>query len=408
MVSFSSFALVANSLLGVANAVSGTGGPLLGVSKTFTVNAVRNEKHKPNGPAEYARALARWNIDVPEAISRYSAVGGKVGSVGAATVSGDREYISMIGLGTPPQKIPFDLDTGSSDLWVFTNATTIEGEAMSHRMDNRTIWNIEGSSTAARIPNSTWSIQYGDGSFAYGDAWKDTVTVDGIEVKNAVVESAAVVSDLIAYDQAISGIFGLAYKLPSEVSPEQPTVLEAMGPLLEEKVISVDLKYLADGSYTFGKIDKTKFKGDLHYIDLIPEAQYWQFNFTGFHTEGANSWYLHQWAAIADTGTSLLLIQEEITRKYYGAVEGANNTMSYWTFPCDAELPDFEMGFGNWSMTIPGHYVNYTYIDEWDTCMGGIQSARGQPFSILGDIFLKAVYIVFDFGHARVGLAEKA
>jgi hypothetical protein len=36
--------------------------------------------------------------------------------VSAETQGGDREYLTPIGIGTPPQSILLDLDTGSADL----------------------------------------------------------------------------------------------------------------------------------------------------------------------------------------------------------------------------------------------------------------------------------------------------
>ncbi len=53
---------------------------------TFTVPLARNHNRRLNGPAAYARALAKWNIDVPDTVSNYlgnqydgmSRIGGRI------------------------------------------------------------------------------------------------------------------------------------------------------------------------------------------------------------------------------------------------------------------------------------------------------------------------------------------
>jgi len=267
------------------------------------------------------------------------------------------------------------------------------------------------SSTAHKLPNTTWQISYGDDSYAYGTAWKDTVVIGGINITGAVVESATEVSEQLLSDLDLAGIFGVAFNLASRVYPPQPTVFELLGPLLDSKVLTADLKWHADGIYTFGHINSSLYKGDIHYIPLKDDAEFWQFNFTKFHVGNESYWLLSQWSAILDTGTSLMLLDNEIVKMYWRTVPSAqlDNRYNLWTYPCDTVLPDFRLGFGDWDVTIPGHYINYTYVENMNsTCMGGIQSNMGEEFSVLGDMFLKAVFAIFDFEGKRVGLAEKA
>jgi hypothetical protein len=162
------------------------------------------------------------------------------------------------------------------------------------------------------------------------------------------------------------------------------------------------------------------------------------------HIGGQNVWYLsEQWSAIADTGTTLLLLGKDVVDLYYSSgVPRAQRNVSIggiWTYPCAGEaLPDFEMGFKNgWVATVPGRFMNYSVMPDdlstWyvlplsrTSClswrrggiqpwkkgltlfsMGGLQAFGLEDFGILGDIFLKAVYAVFDVGGARIGFADK-
>jgi hypothetical protein len=74
-----------------------------------------------------------------------------------------------------------------------------------------------------------------------------------------------------------------------------------------------------------------------------------------------------------------------------------------------AGLPDFEVGFGNgFVATVPGRFMNYTVMpDDAAMCMGGLQEWGNDDLGIFGDVFLKAVYAVFDVGGKRIGFAEK-
>jgi hypothetical protein len=51
-------------------------------------------------------------------------------------------------------------------------------------------------------------------------------------------------------------------------------------------------------------------------------------------------------------------------------------------------------------------FISYGQINT-STCYGGLQSSEGLPFGILGDILLKAQFVVFDVGKTRIGFANK-
>ncbi|KAK0613329.1 aspartic peptidase domain-containing protein [Immersiella caudata] len=379
----------------------------------ITINAVRNPDYKPDGRLEYARALAKWGGSMPDALAAhaFSKSKGDTGVVSAQTFVHDREYLTPIEIGTPPQTLMMDLDTGSSDFWVYSSETDAT------LLKNRTRYVPDDSSTSRLIPNSSWSIQYGDGSFASGDAYIDTITVGGIKVTDAVVESAKRVSESMATDMALNGIFGLAWGLKSEVTPPVPTVYKKMSPLLRHNLFTADLRFHADGTYQFGAIDRSKFTGNIHWTPLIPNAAYWEFDYSAFNVESSSVWYWYNWTGIADTGTSLMMMNDDVVKYYYDQVKGAvlNETYNIWIFPCETALPDFSFGLGNgrgnWSATVPGRYINYTTYDHvtsgGNKCMGGIQGNGGANFNILGDVFLKAFYTVFDVAGKRVGFADK-
>jgi aspergillopepsin I len=110
-----------------------------------------------------------------------------------------------------------------------------------------------------------------------------------------------------------------------------------------------------------------------------------------------------------DTGTTLLLLDDDVVNNYYNQVDGAQNDQNAGgiVFPCDAQLPDFSVTIGNYEAVVPADYINFG--DSGDgSCYGGIQSNSGIGFSIFGDVFLKSQYVVFDSQGPQLGFAAQA
>lgn len=141
---------------------------------------------------------------------------------------------------------------------------------------------------------------------------------------------------------------------------------------------------------------------------------FWQFTGAGYKIANSAAVSLpHQ--AIADTGTTLLLVPDQIAAAYYGQVQGASNNAAAggYIFPCSATLPDYTAIIGNYQAVIPGDFMKFSPVDgdsfaTATTCFGGIQaSPAGFPFAIYGDIFLKSQFVVFHGGNQQLGFAAK-
>lgn len=255
----------------------------------------------------------------------------------------------------------------------------------------------------------------GDGSYASGSVYSDTVTLGNLSIPDVIVESANTVSRSMITDQVLSGLLGLAFSQPSQVYPEAPSFLDTFTPLLDAPLFTVDLHWHTNGLYEFGKIDSTKNTSEILYTPLVNGSKYWEFQFTGYNVGSDLVWLKSHWNAIVDTGTTLLLLQDDLVDLYYKNATGIdavyNSTVDGYTYPCDSTLPDLHIGFANGQyVTVPGKYLNYTDMAELgnpEMCYGGVQAAGPLPFSILGDVFLKAVYAVFDIGGSQIGLADK-
>lgn len=269
-------------------------------------------------------------------------------------------------------------------------------------------YNPGNSTTAKQLSGATWSITYGDGSASSGEVFVDTVSIGGVVVTNQAVESAKTVSDSFTADSASSGLLGLSFGSLNTVKPtQQKTFFENASPNLASPLFTVNLKKGAAGNYNFGFIDRTEYSGSITYTPVDSSAGFWRFTASGFKV-GNTAFNGTSWTAIADTGTSLLLLPDSIVSAYYRRVTGAayDSSQGGYTFPCSSTLPSFTFGIGSYRGVIPGPFLNYAAIDS-TTCYGGIQSDSGIGFSIFGDIALKAQFVVFDGGNLRLGWANK-
>ena len=113
--------------------------------------------------------------------------------------------------------------------------------------------------------------------------------------------------------------------------------------------------------------------------------------------------------SIADTGTSLLLLQDDVVTAYWAAVPGATNSQADggYVFPCSTTLPDITLQIEGYAAVVPGAYMNYAPASASGSCFGGIQSAGSIGLSIFGDVFLKAQFVVFSNQGPQLGFAPK-
>lgn len=79
----------------------------------------------------------------------------------------DSEWAGTISIGTPPQTFLIDFDTGSSDLWIPSNACNGLTCVLKSKYN-------PGQSSTSSKKTGTFSIEYGDGSTVSGPIYTDT------------------------------------------------------------------------------------------------------------------------------------------------------------------------------------------------------------------------------------------
>ncbi|NXO43435.1 PEPA protein, partial [Locustella ochotensis] len=310
----------------------------------------------------------------------------------------DDEYFGTISIGTPPQEFTVVFDTGSSNLWV----PSVFCSSPACRNHNR--FNPAESSTFLST-NDTLFIAYGTGSMT-GVLGYDTVNVAGINVRNQIFGLAETEPGDFFYYTPFDGILGLAF--PSIASSGATPVFDNMmiENLVDRNLFSVYLSRDSQGGsfVLFGAIDPYYTTRGISWIPLSAET-YWQITMESVSINGAPVACSSGCQAIVDTGTTLLAVPVRALRillRRLGASSGGE-------ISCGAvsNLPDLIFHIDGKEFPVPPRaYV----LRSNGVCSLGLQgmdapTEEGELW-ILGDVFIREYYVIFDRANNKVGLSR--
>ncbi|XP_075568406.1 LOW QUALITY PROTEIN: pepsin A-like [Pelecanus crispus] len=312
----------------------------------------------------------------------------------------DNSYFGTISIGTPTQEFTVIFDTGSSNLWVPSVYCSSPG-CRDHRR-----FNPAESSTFVGTNESLY-IAYGTGSMT-GVLGYDNVKVADIKVIDQIFGLAETEPGNFFYYCLFDGILGLAF--PSIASSGATPVFDNM---MSEGLVAKDLfsVYLSKdeqkGSFVlFGAVDNAYTTNGIHWIPLSAET-YWQITMDSVSIGGEPVACSNGCQAIVDTGTSLLAVPNGALNAILGALGvsvGSNGQIS-----CSAisSLPDVVFNIHGNAFAVPPR----AYVIEMDgSCMLGFQGMNAPTEAgelwILGDVFIREYYVIFDRANNMVGLSR--
>ena len=275
-----------------------------------------------------------------------------------------------------------------------------------------TLYDPSKSSTFNKLQGQSYSISYGDGSKSSGVVGTDTVDIGGATVTAQAVQLPTSVSGSFTADISSNGLVGLGFSSLNTVKPhQQKTFFDNVRGYLAQPVFTADLKHATTGTYEFGTIDASRFTGNIAYTPIDPNSGFWQFPSSTFSVgTGPEQTNQENSPAIADTGTSLLLVDDPVINGYYSQVHGASYDQAQGgvTFPCNAALPDLHLALGpDYKATLSGSLMNFAQVSP-TKCFGSMQSNQGQQIQILGAILFKSQFVVFNNGDGTIGFAPHA
>jgi len=316
------------------------------------------------------------------------------------------QYYGVVEIGTPPQSFQVIFDTGSSNLWVPKVGCTHCGLPF---ISHKSKYDDSKSSTYV-ADGSDFEIQYGSGSVS-GFFSRDDVTLgDDILIKNVEFAEVADAGGLgMAYSIGkFDGILGMGFTSISVGGV--PTIFEEAikQNAVDQPVFAFYLGDNEDGELTFGGYDSSKFEGDLEYVDL-EAATYWEIALDSieagsYKKDSADG----KITAIVDSGTSLMTGPRAEVTKLAAAVGATANLVGEYTIDCAKvpDLPDVVFTVGGTEYSIPGEK---TVLKAGNTCLFAFMAldipAPG-PQWIMGDVFMREYYTVFNYHDKTIGFAK--
>uniref|UniRef100_A0A8C9RKT7 Renin n=1 Tax=Scleropages formosus TaxID=113540 RepID=A0A8C9RKT7_SCLFO len=292
-----------------------------------------------------------------------------------ALTEGLMSYFGKISIGTPPQSFYVHFDTGSSTLWV--NSVYCKSNACTYHP----LFNPEKSSTYYSN-GQLFSIHYGT----------------GMSPKLFIITEPGNHFARPLHD----GIMGLA------LMPNRGTIIDTMieEGLLDEPVFAFYLSRNSErgSEVVFGGTDPSHYTGEIHWVP-VQESSHWQLVFEGFEVDHQpTGWCVNGCSAIVDTGTSLLTCPPQYVDTLQQMLGAETDDSGNYVFDCNSlsSLPTLTFVMNGAHLHLePSSYVL--------TVRGQLHRLpHGMPFWILGDVFLRQFYSVFDQGNARVGFATLA
>jgi cathepsin D len=270
----------------------------------------------------------------------------------------------------------------------------------------------EDASSSHRDDRRPFAIAYGTGS-CKGYLGKDTVKVGKIEVKGQVFGQATELAPFFSHTEN-DGIMGLGYQNIA-VDGVEPVVNNMIDQGLLEKpmfsfyMMKTDKVGAVGGEITFGGYDKDRFEGDISW-EPVTKKGYWQLDLQGVSIGGKQ--ISGDASAISDSGTSLITGPQEAILNIGMALGGQFvRQAGLFVVECSRKdsLPDVIFHFGGNSYAVsPDSYLLKGVMTDPRICLLGFSmSPPGSRVQwILGDVFIRDWYQIYDFGTDRVGFAK--
>ncbi|GFF53458.1 hypothetical protein CNMCM6936_001572 [Aspergillus lentulus] len=314
----------------------------------------------------------------------------------------DYSYFATVRVGSQDQQMWMVLDTGGPNTWVFGSDCTTEA-CQRHETFG------EAASKSLKLLPLNWAVGYGTGLVS-GVLGTDSLSLAGLHVNMTFGLAKNASTDFESYP--VDGILGLGRSANSNFNT--PSFMETVAAqrLLKSNIIGFSFSRNSDGARdgaaNFGDVDTTRFTGDIIYTSTTGDSNNWRIPLDDASVNGTPCRFANK-TAVIDTGTSYAMLPPKDAAVLHNLIPGAITTSQgqNFTLPCNSTAV-VQVSFSGLSYNIsPKDYVGPAY---GSACLSTIvgQALYGDDVWLLGDVFLKNVYSVFDYDNHRIGFANRS
>ncbi|KAK4227826.1 putative aspartic-type endopeptidase [Podospora fimiseda] len=326
----------------------------------------------------------------------------------------DIAYYAQLSIGTPPQPVFVQLDTGSFELWVNPDCTAVSGadRAFCERIGQ---FDTTKSSTASSLGTGK-TLRYGIGR-ANITYFEDNISLAGSTASLQKVQFGVATET----EDTFSGILGIGYG--KGIATKYPNFIDELAAQNATKVkiytLALGSKEEKEGVIVFGGVDTSKFAGPLAKLPIIPAKsspdgvpRFWVNMNSISMTPPNNVTQVYEdskMPVFLDSGSTMTLLPKNLTAriaKDFGA--DAPDENGFYRIDCGLIKMNgtLDFAFDGLNIRVPYNEMIREVPSNPPACFLGITPS--DMFTLLGDTFLRSAYAVFDLETDSVWMTQAA
>ncbi|KAH7984365.1 hypothetical protein HPB52_019911 [Rhipicephalus sanguineus] len=245
-----------------------------------------------------------------------------------------------------------------------------------------------------------------------GKLSRDNLGVAGVSVRRQMFGEITHTTGDVFKKVTFDGIFGLGYPDISEKDVVPPFDNMLKQELVTEPLFSVFLSSTPSqqdgGEILFGGVNSERYTGDITYTDVTKRG-YWQFSMDSLQV-GSKSIVTSPTEAVVDSGTTVMAGPKDEIERINKYLRATPRPRGRYRVNC-TNIPNMPKAV----FTIAGRqfefeakdYIRQVQSSDKVRCYSGFQVYDGSVW-VLGQVFMRHIYTIFDRGNNRIGFAHVA